>query len=465
MTVVSLPFLLIFGEATLVLRSPLGRTHRLSALAIASLVFGLASTEAVGDAVCLLAMAATGWFAVKAVRRNKNAWLLAGCLTVIVVEFIAVRQLLPHEAMSSWPLYGPVYGPVLGSTIGLSYVMFRVLHLIVDAHGDELPPDVGLLTYLTYLFCYLTFLAGPIQRFPEFAEAYREAPTDRHLEAIRRWGPTIVTGFFKFAVIAGLFFGLFNWTQAPGNGWPPAVDLAVGLLAYALYLYASFAGYTDIVRGFGGLVGLVPPENFDRPYLSADFLDVWARWHISLSEWFKLYVFNPLTKALIAFNSRPAVVPYLGAIGFFVTFLLMGLWHGLTPRYVLYGLMLGLGVSLNKLYQVAMGQWLGRRGYQTLARQGLYAAVARALAVGYFVLALAFLWIVDPATAGTPIDWLAALGLLFLSLLALCTLADRVPALDEIMATPAATMIQLALLLVYLFGAHETAPPLLYQFF
>ena len=222
------------------------------------------------------------------------------------------------------------------------------------------------------------------------------------------FGPTIVTGFFKFAVIAGLFFELFNWTQAPGNGWPPAVDLALGLLAYAIYLYASFAGYTDIVRGFGGLVGLVPPENFDRPYLSADFLDVWSRWHISLSEWFKLYVFNPLTKALIAVNNRPAVVPYLGAIGFFVTFLLMGLWHGLTPRYALYGLMLGLGVSLNKLYQVAMGQWLGRRGYQALARHGLYAAVARALAVGYFVLALAFLWLVDPATAGTPIDWLAA---------------------------------------------------------
>ncbi|HEY2872945.1 MAG TPA: MBOAT family O-acyltransferase [Reyranella sp.] len=461
MTVVSLPFLLIFCVATLALRSPFGRTHRLSLLAIASLIFALASTEAVGDAVCLLAMAATGWFAVMAVRRNKNAWLLAGCLTLIVLEFVAIRQVLPHEAMSSWPLYGPV----LGSTIGLSYVMFRILHLIVDAHGDELPADVGLLPYLTYLFCYLTFLAGPIQRFPDFADGCRGAPVGPHLAAIRRFGPTIVGGFFKFAVIAGLFFELFNWTQAPGNGWPPAVDLALGLLAYAIYLYASFSGYTDIVRGFGGLVGLVPPENFDRPYLSADFLDLWSRWHISLSEWFKLYVFNPLTKALIAVDNRPAVVPYLGALGFFATFLLMGLWHGLSPRYVLYGLMLGLGVSLNKLYQVAMGQWLGRRGYQALSRQSLYAAVARTLAVGYFVLALAFLWLVDPAAAGTPIDWLAATGLLLLSLLVLCTLADRVPAFDKIVASPAATMIQLALLLIYLFGAHETAPPLLYQFF
>jgi D-alanyl-lipoteichoic acid acyltransferase DltB (MBOAT superfamily) len=461
LTVVSLPFLLIFCVATLALRSPFGRTHRLSLLAIASLIFALASTEAVGDAVCLLAMAATGWFAVMAVRRNKNAWLLAGCLTVIILEFVAIRQVLPHEAMSSWPLYGPV----LGSTIGLSYVMFRILHLIVDAHGDELPADVGLLPYLTYLFCYLTFLAGPIQRFPDFADGCRGAPVGPHLAAIRRFGPTIVGGFFKFAVIAGLFFELFNWTQAPGNGWPPAVDLALGLLAYAIYLYASFSGYTDIVRGFGGLVGLVPPENFDRPYLSADFLDLWSRWHISLSEWFKLYVFNPLTKALIAVDNRPAVVPYLGALGFFVTFLLMGLWHGLSPRYVLYGLMLGLGVSLNKLYQVAMGQWLGRRGYQALSRQSLYAAVARTLAVGYFVLALAFLWLVDPAAAGTPIDWLAATGLLLLSLLVLCTLADRVRAFDKIVASPAATMIQLALLLIYLFGAHETAPPLLYQFF
>jgi D-alanyl-lipoteichoic acid acyltransferase DltB (MBOAT superfamily) len=461
LTVVSLPFLLIFCVATLALRSPFGRTHRLSLLAIASLIFASASTEAIGDAVCLLAMAATGWFAVMAVRRNKNAWLLAGCLTVIVLEFVAIRQVLPHEAMSSWPLYGPV----LGSTIGLSYMMFRILHLIVDAHGDELPADVGLLPYLTYLFCYLTFLAGPIQRFPDFADGCRGAPVGPHLAAIRRFGPTIVGGFFKFAVIAGLFFELFNWTQAPGNGWPPAIDLALGLLAYAIYLYASFSGYTDIVCGFGGLVGLVPPENFDRPYLSADFLDLWSRWHISLSEWFKLYVFNPLTKALIAVDNRPTVVPYLGALGFFVTFLLMGLWHGLSPRYALYGLMLGLGVSLNKLYQVAMSQWLGRRGYQALSRQSLYAAVARTLAVGYFVLALAFLWLVDPAAAGTPIDWLAATGLLLLSLLVLCTLVDRVPALDRIMASPAATMIQLALLLIYLFGAHETAPPLLYQFF
>jgi hypothetical protein len=192
---------------------------------------------------------------------------------------------------------------------------------------------------------------------------------------------------------------------------------------------------------------------------------VWTRWHISLSEWFKLYVFNPLTKALIAVNNRPTVVPYLGAIGFFVTFLLMGLWHGLSPRFALYGLMLGLGVSLNKLYQVAMGQRLGRRAYQALARQPVYAATARALAVGYFVLALAFLWLVDPASAGTPVDWLAAIGLLFLSLLVLCTLADRAPAIGKIAATPAATIIQLVLLLAYLFGAHDAAPPLVYQFF
>jgi D-alanyl-lipoteichoic acid acyltransferase DltB (MBOAT superfamily) len=459
LTVVSLPFLLIFGAATLALRSPFGRTRRLPTLAAASLIFAAASTEAIGDAVCLLAMAATGWFAVMVVRRNKNGWLLAGCLAVIVAEFVAVRQLLPHGPM------GPLYGPVLGSTIGLSYVMFRILHLIVDAHGDELPADVGLLPYLSYLFCYLTFLAGPIQRFPDFAEGCREPPAGAHLEAIRQWGPMIVTGFFKFAVIAGLFFELFNWTQVPANGWPPAVDLAVALLSYAIYLYASFSGYTDIVRGFGGLAGLVPPENFDRPFLSADFLDLWSRWHISLSEWFKLYVFNPLTKALIAVNSRPATVPYLGAIGFFITFLLMGLWHGLSPRFALYGLMLGLGVSLNKLYQVAMSQRLGRRAYQALARQPVYAATARALAVGYFVLALAFLWLVDPATAGTPADWLAAIGLLFLSLLALCTLADRAPAVGKTAATPAATMIQLVLLLAYLFGAHDAAPPLLYQFF
>lgn len=461
MTVVSLPFLLIFVAATLALRSRLGRDHRLPALAVASLAFAAASTESIGDGVCLAAMAATGWLVVLTVRRIKSPALLAVGLLCIVVEFVAIRELLPHGPMSSWL----VMGPVLGSTIGLSYIMFRILHLIVDAHGDELPRDIGPLAYLTYLFCYLTFLAGPIQRYPEFARGLQKAPDGSHIDALREWAPRIIGGYFKLAALAGACFEAFTWLQSPSVDLPAFLTLALSLLCYALYLYISFSGYTDIVCGFGGLIGLELPANFDRPYLAADFLDFWSRWHISLSEWFKLYLFNPLVKALIGVNGRPALVPYLGAIGFFVTFLTMGLWHGVSPRFALYGVALGLGVSLNKLYQALMTQRLGRKGYNALVQGPFYASAARALAVTYFVLALGFIWVPSFSEAGTLGDWVEAAGVLLAAIFVLCVLAARTQQALPAFSHPLVAVLQLVLIATCLFVLHLSAPPLAYQFF
>lgn len=457
MSVVSLPFLLIAVGATLLLRSRRLHGHRARILTIAGLAFAACATAAAGDALCLAAMTATGWLAIRALSVSKSGLLLAGAIFLVVGEFLVTRQVLPHAAPSPWPAVGP--------TIGLSYVMFRILHLVVDAHGGEMPDTLKPRDYVCYLFCHLTFLAGPIQRFPEFSAGLHRAPAASSAEVMRTWLPTIALGYVKFTVVAGLFLEVFAWGQSPPPSCPPAVGLAVSLLAFALCLYASFAGYTDIMRGFGGLAGLDLPDNFDRPFLASDFLDFWSRWHISLSEWFKIYVFNPLVKTMIAANGRPALVPYLGVVGFFVTFLLMGLWHGVSPRFAAYGLVLGVGVSANKLYQVLMTRRLGRRGYSALATRPAYAASARALAVTYFVLALGFLWVAAPPSTNTAPAWGAAAVILFVAILALCEIAARMPATFAATPRHALSAGGIAIVLAYLFAAHGVVPPLLYEFF
>jgi hypothetical protein len=163
-----------------------------------------------------------------------------------------------------------------------------------------------------------------------------------------------------------------------------------------VYLYANFSGYMDIVIGVGALIGQELPENFNQPFRARSFLEFWQRWHMTLSEWFKTYVFNPLLKLLATHVTAPAAGPYLGVIAFFVTFLIMGVWHGTTSVFVVYGLLMGAGASINKLWQVMITKRLGKKRYKVLAEKSLVIYLARGLTLAYFALALTCLWVDMP---------------------------------------------------------------------
>jgi D-alanyl-lipoteichoic acid acyltransferase DltB (MBOAT superfamily) len=164
-------------------------------------------------------------------------------------------------------------------------------------------------------------------------------------------------------------------------------------MAYLLQLYISFSGYIDVVIGVGRLFGFTLPENFNWPLSAKNFLEFWSRWHISLSYWFKLYLFNPIVKALNRRYLNPKVVPYYGVVAFFVTFFIMGLWHGTTPVFVVYGLFLGLGVSINKLYEVVMRKYLGKKRFAGLRLNKFYSIFCQSLTITYFAIALTCLWL------------------------------------------------------------------------
>lgn len=449
----TVPFLLAAIAAALILRIPAFARWRMELLGGVSLAFVISLSDSPGDVVCLAAMAATGWVLMWAVSRHKNGLLLASGVGCVLAEFLVARQILPH--------------PHIGRTIGLSYVMFRVIHLMVDAHGDELPNRLRLREYICYLFCYLTFLAGPIQRIQDFAETARRPIQTSWRDAAAVAIPDIVTGYLKFSVIAGAFYTGFVWSQNPPASIPEAVSHAIGWLAFAGYLFASFAGYTDVMRGIGKLIDLDLPPNFDRPFAAANFLDFWSRWHITLSEWFKLYVFNPLVKTLIS-RARPAMVPHLGAVGYFATFFLMGLWHGISLRFMLYGVCLGAGVSINKFFQYAMLRRLGRARLNALSRNPLYTEAARCLAVTFFVVVLGFLWIPSEAFTGATIGTWAAGAVVVLTAVALFGLLNRaMPAFGTMRSGGQIAMCatQVALILIYLLLLAGPVPVLLYEFF
>jgi len=206
----------------------------------------------------------------------------------------------------------------------------------------------------------------------------------------------IIRGFFKVNVLAMLFHlvqedalaQLFHPLPLSFRLYA-AFKLAV---VYPLFLYANFSGYIDIVIAMARLMRVRLPENFDRPFSASSVLEFWTRWHITLSTWFKTYVYNPLLIALMRRISLRVMEPLLGVFCFFVTFFLVGIWHGRTSEFVIFGLLTGGGISINKLWQLGLTRAIGRQRYKALANDFVYVAFGRGLTFIWFAFTLSWFW-------------------------------------------------------------------------
>jgi hypothetical protein len=187
----------------------------------------------------------------------------------------------------------------------------------------------------------------------------------------------------------------------------------------------------DVVIGAGWLLGRELPENFNQPFEASNFLEFWARWHMTLSDWFRTYLFNPILKTLAELLPTPALLPSLGVVAFFATFFVMGLWHGTTSVFMIYGLIMGAGASANKLWQLMLVDRLGRKGYRALGERPLYLYGCRGLTVAYFAVGVTCLWVdmaaLEHLWAGLgPLGLVAALALIALAAGAAMALQDAV---------------------------------------
>jgi len=272
----------------------------------------------------------------------KNRILLIGGVTVLIgilayfkyAAFVAdtlnilLRPLL-HSQLSVPKLFIP---------IGISYFTFKMIHYVIDSYKGKIESH-RIADFLNYIFFFPILVSGPIERFQPFLSQLR-AGQGFAMANIYAGLPRIVGGLFKKLVLADTLAATAMLLQQPGlDPW----QYWLASFAYTFQLYFDFSGYSDMAIGISRLFGLTIMENFDWPYLASDISSFWKRWHMSLTGWFRDYLFIPLG------GSR-------GTLGLIIrnTFIVMavtGLWHGAGWHFVFWGLYHAVGLVALRLYR------------------------------------------------------------------------------------------------------------------
>jgi alginate O-acetyltransferase complex protein AlgI len=303
--------------------------------------------------------------------------------------------------------------------LGFSYVAFRLIHTLRDRQNGRLAAAT-FQEYLTYVLFFPAFTAGPIDRLDRFVKDLRKPVRFADADELGAAGQRLALGLLKkFVVADGLALFALNATnaaQVSGAGWTWLL-----VYAYALQIFFDFAGYTDLAIGLGRLVGVALPENFNSPYLKPNLTQFWNNWHMTLTQWFRAYWFNPLTRALRSAKKAargaeengeaPEIVPsFSPATVLFITqmstFLLIGLWHGMTWKFVLWGVWHGAGL----LVQNRFTDWMKPRYAAIAGRTRLKSGVTvltTLVTFHYVALGWVFFALPDPALS------LRVLGKLF----------------------------------------------------
>ncbi|MEG2298134.1 MAG: D-alanyl-lipoteichoic acid biosynthesis protein DltB [Anaerovoracaceae bacterium] len=229
--------------------------------------------------------------------------------------------------------------------LGISYLTFKVVQIIIEIY-DEIIKEIDILEFLCFILLFTAITSGPIDRSRRFHQDYTAIiPRDEYLELVGTGLFKICLGMvYKFALAAS-FFQLLTWF---GHGG--IKGNLIYMYSYSFYLFFDFAGYSLMAIGASYIFGIKTPENFDKPFLSKDIKDFWNRWHISLSHWFRDFIFSRLMMKFIRgkyFKSKVTAA----SIGFMINMTIMGIWHGLEIHYIMYGMYHGVLLALTEVYQ------------------------------------------------------------------------------------------------------------------
>ncbi|MEN4042293.1 MAG: MBOAT family O-acyltransferase [Anaerolineaceae bacterium] len=290
--------------------------------------------------IALTGAALIAWL-LSRIHRAQNLLLSAGIgLTLLLLLSIKLPSLTEWVSAGLRSIAGQSTALASAADIrwlGFSYIVFRIIHTLRDRQAGRLP-SVNLREYVTYAVFFPALPAGPIDRLEHFTPQLRQ-PSPLNLEA---GGQRLLFGLFKKFVIADslalIALGPLNAAYVHTAGWTWLL-----VYAFSLQIYLDFSGYTDIAIGMGLLMGIRLPENFNRPYLRSNLTQFWNNWHMTLTNWFRAYYFNPLTRALRSkrLQLSPATVILATQV---TTMALIGLWHGITTNFLLWGLWHGAGL-------------------------------------------------------------------------------------------------------------------------
>lgn len=277
--------------------------------------------------------------------------------------------------------------------VAISFYTFQSVAYAVDVYKGKVQPAPDLLTFSAYLAFFPQLIAGPIERPGKFMPQFTQAAVWEweHLHAGLR---LLLIGAFKKVFVADNCAIIANYVFTPGST-PNAPWALLGIVAFAFQIYGDFSGYTDLARGSARLLGIRLSMNFRFPYLATGPSDFWQRWHITLSSWFRDYVYIPLG------GNRTG--PTRTVVNLWITMLLAGLWHGASWTFVLWG---GYHAALLTLYRIVPA--LGR--LETTALEEACTWPRRTLAIALMFTLTLFGWAIFRAQTMPQLGvWLHAL--------------------------------------------------------
>lgn len=234
------------------------------------------------------------------------------------------------------------------SFLGISYLTFRGLQMIIEIY-DGVIKDVKMLDTLYFLIFFPSITSGPIDRSRRFGDDLQGLEADgreAYLDLYGRGLFKIFLGAFYKIVLAAAFY---NAIAMLGNKTTVESQL-IYMYGYGMYLFFDFAGYSLMAVGASYLIGIRTPDNFNKPFISVDIKEFWDRWHMTLSYWFRDFLFSRFVMASMKgkwFKNKLTTA----CVAFMVNMTVMGIWHGLDWYYIVYGVYHGLLLSINEVYQ------------------------------------------------------------------------------------------------------------------
>ncbi len=296
----------------------------------------------------------TYWFA-------KQGWFWQGILlNLIALAFfkywdfgvVILRRFLNNAELT---LYFPILH--LALPLGISFYIFKHIAYLLDIKNKRYPPTNNFLAFLTFSAFFPQISAGPISNFNDTGEQLLNLP--KKFENKNAYNALIylTLGLVKKLIIAqGILSILSTELYIPGQG--NMLAFWVSALLKGIYIFMDFSGYTDIALGIGYLFGIKLPENFDNPFLAKNPGDFWNRWHISLSLWFRVYVFSPMSRYFLkTWKGKYRELAQYSTN--WITMLLVGLWHGANSKYIIWGLFHGTFLNFHAWATRKNFKWVG----------------------------------------------------------------------------------------------------------
>lgn len=272
--------------------------------------------------------------------KKAAAWLLVSSVTInlLLLGFFKYADFLIQTFNSVVGTAIPLLQ--LPLPIGISFYTFQTMSYSIDVYRGEAKVQKNILDFGVFVTMFPQLIAGPIVKYTQVQEAMHYRPTD--WKQISYGTKRFVTGLAKKVLLANNIGALWSEISTMNYGEMSVVTAWMGILAYAFQIYFDFSGYSDMAIGLGACLGFKFPENFNYPYVSASVTEFWRRWHMTLSGWFREYVYIPLG------GNRKGRGRQL--LNILIVWLLTGIWHGVGFNFLFWGLWYAFFLIMEKLF-------------------------------------------------------------------------------------------------------------------